>query len=329
MASGLITEYLGQGTAAARPATPDVPAGAIAFYHATDTDALSYYAEGAWVTFGGFTAASTTEILTGTSTTKGGTPDSIAALWEQGSDIASAGTISVGEGGYFNITGTTTITDIDFATDKAGRHIWVKFAGILTLTHNASTLILPTGASITTAAGDTACFVSEGSDAVRCVAYQRASGAALTGSGGLTLDGAKVRKSATLTAQNLTGAGAAVTFNTEDWDTGAYHDTGSNTDRLTSANAGYYHLAAQITLNNVATGSFIIAVIRRYNSAGTLQEAIAAKHCEISATGDLYTNLSGSANFASGDFARLFILSETDTSVDITTDTWFDINRIG
>lgn len=132
---------------------------------------------------GGTTFASTTEQLTGTEAAKSSSPDTVAALWEQGSDIASAGTISIGEGGYFNITGTTTITDIDFATDKAGRKVWVKFAGVLTLTHNASTLILPTGASITTAAGDMACFVSEGSDAVRCLTYQRASGEALTGGG--------------------------------------------------------------------------------------------------------------------------------------------------
>lgn len=120
--------------------------------------------------------ATTTEQLTGTDATRASTPDSIAALWEQGADVASAGTVSLGEGGYFNITGTTTITDIDFATDKAGRKAWVKFAGALTLTHNASTLILPGGANITTAAGDTACFVSEGSDVVRCTSYNRASG---------------------------------------------------------------------------------------------------------------------------------------------------------
>lgn len=147
-----------------------------------DENAEYQYDGAAWGTASGaFTAATTTEVLTGTNTTKGATPDSVAALWEQGSDVASAGTISLGEGGYFNITGTTTITDIDFATDKAGRKAWVKFAGALTLTHNSSTLILPTGASITTAAGDTACFVSEGSDAVRCVAYQRAAGTALAG----------------------------------------------------------------------------------------------------------------------------------------------------
>lgn len=134
--------------------------------------------------------ASTTEALTGTSAAKAVTPDALAALWEQGSDIASAGTISVGEGGYHHVTGTTTITDIDFATDKAGRKVWLKFNGILTLTHHATTLILPTGANIVTAAGDIACFISEGSDNVRCVSYTRASGAALAGSGSMAIGGA-------------------------------------------------------------------------------------------------------------------------------------------
>lgn len=154
--------------------------------YAQDENQRYLFNGAAWAvdtTGGSFSTASTTEQLTGTDSSKGSTPDSVAALWEQGSDVASAGTVSFGEGGYFNITGTTTITDIDFATDKAGRKAWVKFAGILTLTHSGSTLILPTGANITTAAGDTACFISEGSDVVRCVAYSRASGAALVGGG--------------------------------------------------------------------------------------------------------------------------------------------------
>jgi hypothetical protein len=125
--------------------------------------------------------ASTTEQLTGTENAKLSTPDTVAALWEQGADVASAANISLGEGGYFNVTGVTGITDIDFATDKAGRKAWVKFAAALTLTHSA-TLILPTAANIVTAAGDTACFISEGADVVRCVSYQRANGQALSGS---------------------------------------------------------------------------------------------------------------------------------------------------
>ena len=131
--------------------------------------------------------ATTTEILTGTDTSRAVTPDGLASLWEQGGDIASSGTITVGEGGYFNVTGTTTITDIDPGTDKAGRCFKLKFAGALTLTHNASTLILPTSANITTAAGDVAEFVSEGTDAVRCTNYHRADGTGLVAGGGFTL----------------------------------------------------------------------------------------------------------------------------------------------
>jgi hypothetical protein len=153
--------------------------------------------------------ATRTEVLTGTDTTKLVTPDALASLWEQGADVASAAVVSLGEGGFFNVTGTTTITDIDFAVDKAGRQAWVKFAGVLTLTHNASTLILPTGASIITEAGDTALFVSEGSDVVRCISYQRASGAALAGGSSYTAENARDDVGAALVA----GTGVSITVN--------------------------------------------------------------------------------------------------------------------
>ncbi len=120
--------------------------------------------------------ASTTDVLTGTSTAKVVTPDALAALWEKGADVASAGTVSLGEGSFFHITGTVTITDIDWATAKDGRAAFVIFDGILTLTHNATTLKLPGGANITTAAGDRAIFVQDASDNVICLAYIRADG---------------------------------------------------------------------------------------------------------------------------------------------------------
>jgi len=128
------------------------------------------------------TPASTTDALTGTDATKFLTPDALAALWERGTNVASAATISFGEGGYFVVTGNITITDIDFDTDKPGRTAWVRFNSALTLTYNASTLILPGAANIAVAAGDIACFVSEGSDIVRCLVYQRASGRPLLAS---------------------------------------------------------------------------------------------------------------------------------------------------
>lgn len=137
------------------------------------------------------TAASTTEVLTGTDTTKFGTPDSIAALWEKGGDLASATTVTFTEGGYVTITGTVTITGLVFSPDKAGRKIWVRFSDALILTHNATSLILPTDANITTAADDTALFVSEGTN-VRCLAYYRNDGTALAGGASTAVTAASV-----------------------------------------------------------------------------------------------------------------------------------------
>ncbi|RWF66836.1 DUF2793 domain-containing protein [Mesorhizobium sp.] len=130
-------------------------------------------------TGGSFTTASTTEVLSGTDTSKGVTPDALAAIWEKGSNVASASTVSLGEGGFFHITGTTTVTDIDWATAKDGRAAFVIFDGALTLTHNATTLKLPGGANITTAAGDRAIFVQDSGDNVICIAYIRADGTPL------------------------------------------------------------------------------------------------------------------------------------------------------
>ena len=96
-------------------------------------------------------------------------------------DIASGATTDIGAalGNYVQITGTTTITGL--GTVGAGVIRFLTFTGILTLTYNATSLILPTSASIVTAAGDTATLISEGSGNWRCITYQRASGAALVG----------------------------------------------------------------------------------------------------------------------------------------------------
>lgn len=95
----------------------------------------------------------------------------------QGANIASATTTDIGAatGNYVKVTGTTTITGL--GTIQAGTRRIVEFTGILTLTYNASSLILPGTTSITTAAGDVAMFVSLGSGNWKCANYQRANGA--------------------------------------------------------------------------------------------------------------------------------------------------------
>ena len=89
-----------------------------------------------------------------------------------GGNVTSATTIdlSVSNGDYFNVTGTTAITGVTLAQ---GRQAVIKFAGILTFTNGAA-LILPGAANITTAAGDIAILRGEASDVVRCISYIRA-----------------------------------------------------------------------------------------------------------------------------------------------------------
>lgn len=98
------------------------------------------------------------------------------ALFIQGANIASATTtdLSAATGQYVNVTGTTTITGLGTVT--AGNIRFVKFTGILTLTYNATSLILPGQASITTAAGDTAIFLSLGSGNWQALVYTQISG---------------------------------------------------------------------------------------------------------------------------------------------------------
>lgn len=96
--------------------------------------------------------------------------------------LASAATVNIGAAAAnaITITGTTTITAFDTIASGAIRVL--TFAGALTLTHNATSLILPGGANILTAAGDVAVMLSLGSGNWRCIAYQRADGKAVVSS---------------------------------------------------------------------------------------------------------------------------------------------------
>lgn len=103
-------------------------------------------------------------------------------------NIASASTtdICAMAGDSATITGTTTITAFD--TCQAGVTRKLRFSGIVTVTYNSASLILPNAASYTTAAGDVLWFTSKGSGNWYLSAYALASGQAIVGSG-LTLSG--------------------------------------------------------------------------------------------------------------------------------------------
>jgi len=95
--------------------------------------------------------------------------------------VASATSTPIGAAASNNVTvsGVATITSFDNVT--AGIIRYVTFSGILTLTYNATSMILPSAASITTAAGDVGLFQSLGSGNWKCLVYQRADGTAVAG----------------------------------------------------------------------------------------------------------------------------------------------------
>lgn len=96
-----------------------------------------------------------------------------ALNWAAPVSVASASTCNIGlaASNLVTITGTTTITS--FGVIAAGVVRSITFSGELTLTHDATSLILPGGANIITIAGDTAVFQSHGGGNWRCTNYQR------------------------------------------------------------------------------------------------------------------------------------------------------------
>lgn len=94
--------------------------------------------------------------------------------------IASDSTTNIATAASNNIiiTGTSAITAL--GTVAAGAIRKVTFSGALVLTHNATSLILPTESNIATAAGDTAEFKSLGGGNWVCTGYLRKNGTALS-----------------------------------------------------------------------------------------------------------------------------------------------------
>lgn len=94
--------------------------------------------------------------------------------WKHGADVASAAALTLTDGNFFHISGTTAITSI--ATKGIGTLVVLHFEGILTLTHHATNLILPSGENITTAVGDVIILEEYAAGQWHHVSYCRDSG---------------------------------------------------------------------------------------------------------------------------------------------------------
>lgn len=139
-----------------------------------DSDVTDIVAAATTGAAGKVALATSTELLTGTDTAKAATCDAIATLWEKGADNSGGATITLGDGYQFDlITSTTTITALAFTTDKAGRMALLRFATARSVTHNATSLISPTGGNISMNAGDLLLVESLGSGNFRIITVWR------------------------------------------------------------------------------------------------------------------------------------------------------------
>jgi hypothetical protein len=112
-----------------------------------------------------------------------GTLDAASGVWTPpvgggATSIASASTTDLWSvaPAYVTVSGSTTITKLAGSGAVVGTTKFVRFSGALQLTYNATQLILPGGASITTAAGDTAQVIALGGGNVLVFSYVPASG---------------------------------------------------------------------------------------------------------------------------------------------------------
>lgn len=136
-------------------------------YHNT-TDGHVYRrnaADDAWIDEGAvdslLNAASVTETLAGTATDKATTPDSVAGLWQRGTNITpSGGTVTLPStgGGVFNIAAGNFSA---ISSAQGGRTVKFVHGGASVITHNATSMICLGGASITTEAGDISEWTNE------------------------------------------------------------------------------------------------------------------------------------------------------------------------
>jgi hypothetical protein len=121
----------------------------------------------------------------------------------KGGDISSASPLVIDvDGDYFVVTGTTNFAAMTVA---AGRHFFLEFAGILTITHGAGTTDIPGGANYTSVAGDVIECFSTAANTVTIVGIELVSGKA-------QVESVTLANSVTLTNKSINLANNTVTM---------------------------------------------------------------------------------------------------------------------
>ena len=118
------------------------------------------------------------------------------------------------------------------------------------------------------------------------------------------------------TGQSIANAtSTSVTWYVEDWDTNAFHDGTTNTDRITipSGKAGKYLVNAQITFNANATGYRSVNILK--NGSGNGPETFST----LSASNPAFINQSRVFDLAVGDYLNITVYQSSGGNLSLTT----------
>jgi len=213
--------------------------------------------------------------------------------WFGGSvTVSSASTVdlTVSAAPVVLITGTTTITSLGSPT-TSGDLRYVVFTGAgLTLTHNASTLILPTGANIQTAANDVAVFVSH-SGGWRCVSYSKYNGKTVS-----SITASDISDSTTFGRSILTAADQAAGRTALGLGTAATKNTGVSSGNVPLLGSGGAQICASYSIAN--NGFQTIAMPSSDSVVMAIVGSSSSTHGIFIARMGLAPFVSGTTNFA-------------------------------
>ena len=245
------------------------------------------------------------------------TADSITVYgekkWAKGADLASANALALGtDGDYFDITGTTAITSI--GTVGIGTVIKLHFDGALTLTHNATDLVLPLGQDITTYAGLE----------LELIEYASADWRLIGGINASARPSFSVHRNGTIQT-NITGVNK-IRWTTEDFDTNSdfSHDAddsgGATENRFTPTVAGKYLFTFQLSWESVTTGDDIRGYFYK-NGSETRRYFVDAETIATYSRITVIEDANGST-----DYFEIFAENgnrDTSDVQGVTTNTWW------
>lgn len=252
--------------------------------------------------------------------------DGVVSVNAKGSDIASASTVDIGRAGgdFVDITGTTTINS--FGTAGIGLERTLRFTGALTVTYNATSLILAGGSNAYTYPGMTMVLRSLGSgnwvEIARSGVYIPLMAGALSNQADLAIlgfpSGVRLLKiylsnvSPVLNGQNLQFRASTNGGTSYDSSANAYWYSQDRSSSGGGAPVNPGGLDTRIiltsTIANTASAQFATGEITIYNPGVNQNCSMTFRFAQIDTAGN-YTTTSGGGAFRSPVAANAFQIS--------------------